>query len=828
MYSLLANALPDIDRFDLRTVMALNSGLSSSQLPMTRIAAESATATLSWIAGMIFRLAFVVLAILLSGYCSALQSPTMQAEIRWTTYGVPHVKAENYLGLGYGYGYASARVSACELANRITTLRGLRSGLFGPTENALVGFTRTTNLDSDLFYRVMLPQAGVRQAYERLSANARELVDGYAAGFNRYVREIATLPGVPACGGIRIPEMRAADVVAAMMQIGTAWKAADVARFAAASTSKNLPEEASPSRRKDEHAFGSGSSETPSMASNAWAYGSGVTSTGAAIVVANPHSFWQPHWLSMHEIHLTISGVIDVFGADFLGLPVPVVGFTNNVAWSIEAPSTVTYHLLLALKIRAGLRPSIQVDGRSRPIVFRSIELPVRRDDGSVANEIFRIPYSDWGPIYKLAAAPGRVAGWYAITDANEGNAQGIDQLLAVAKSADVKEFALAVAKHRGITGHLIAGDRLGEALYIESGPLLDLDDITLRRCAVAAASMGGAGSRQLLNVMDGSKGVCSARGTNGRPRLTPASRMPALVTHGIVYNMNDSYRLSVFGENREGYSLLLGDPGSAPGLRKLMSQRHIAELLARGRVTEEDATEVMFSDRNYAAETSLDEILNACAGASPGSAAAGACSILRAWDRRNNPDSRGALMFRQVWSRLKEIDGFYSQPFDPVSPFKVRSVSRDSGTAAAILQKAAQAEDSLRKLGLTGDEPWGSILARSTPNGRIPLHGGGGDAEGVLNAITPADLESNGFAQILVGTSYVQVVTWKDGHVVASVLLAHGQSLDSASVHYADQLPLFAEKQPAPAAFTEQEIETDPNLEVLNLREDIPHPIRH
>ena len=254
---------------------------------------------------------------------------------------------------------------------------------------------------------------------------------------------------------------------------------------------------------------------------------------------------------------------------------------------------------------------------------------------------------------------------------------------------------------HRGITGHLIAGDRFGEALYTESGPLLDLDDTTLRRCAPATAPMGGAVSRPLLNVLDGSKGVCSARGMNGRPRLTPASRMPAMATRGLVYNMNDSYRLSVFGESREGYSLLLGDPASSPGLRKLMSQRHIAELLATGRMTEEDATEVMFSDRNYAAETSLDAILNACAGATEGSSAASACSILHAWDRRNNSDSRGALMFRQVWSRLKEIDGFYSQPFDPASPFKVRSVSHRIRRSCGDLRKSCASGRLVAQAGL-------------------------------------------------------------------------------------------------------------------------------
>jgi acyl-homoserine-lactone acylase len=778
---------------------------------------------------MIFRVYFIVLTALLSvGYSSVLQARTTQVEIRWTQYGIPHVKADNYVGLGYGYGYASARTSVCELADRITTLRGQRSGLFGPAGNALVGFVHTTNLDSDLFYRVMLSDAAVSHAYDELSANARDLVDGYAAGFNRYVREVSALPGHPLCGGIRIPEMRAADIVGAMMQIGTAWKAADVAPFASSSTWKNLTEGTSGPPAQDRHASISPPVDRPAMASNAWAYGSNVTTTGAAIVIANPHSFWQPHWLSMHEIQLTIPGRIDVYGADFLGLPVSVVGFTNNVAWSIEAPSTVTYHLLLALKIKPGIRPFYEVDGALRRIAIRPIGLHVRQADGSVATEIFRVPYSAWGPIYRLDAAPGRVAGWYAITDANEGNAQGIDQMLAVATSSDVKEFELAVARHRGVTGHLIAGDRFGEALYIESGPLLDIDDLTLRRCAVAVAPEGGVAPHKSLNILDGSKSVCSARGKNGRPRLALASRIPVMATHGIVYNMNDSYHLSVFGERRGGYSLLLGDPTRSPGLRKLMSQRHIAELLAAGRLNEENATDVMFSDRNYAAETSIDGILDACVGASPGSSAASACSILRAWDRRNNSESRGALMFREVWSRLRAVDGFYSSPFDSANPFRARSVSRDPSIAAEILQKSAQAEDSLRKLGLNGDEPWGSILARTTPSERVPLHGGAGDAEGILNAISPADLKSNGFAHIVAGTSYVQVVTWKDGRVLAKVLLAHGQSVDSTSEHYSDQLPLFAQKRPVSAAFTERDIEADPNLEMLKLNDDVLQPSRH
>jgi len=78
------------------------------------------------------------------------------AQVRWTTYGVPHVKANDHGGLGYGYGYAVARDQLCALSDRVVTLRGERSARFGADGKALVGFLPLANLDSDLFYRMQL------------------------------------------------------------------------------------------------------------------------------------------------------------------------------------------------------------------------------------------------------------------------------------------------------------------------------------------------------------------------------------------------------------------------------------------------------------------------------------------------------------------------------------------------------------------------------------------------------------------------------------------------------------------------------------------------
>jgi acyl-homoserine-lactone acylase len=737
----------------------------------------------------------------------------LNVEIRWTRYGVPHVRAESFAGLGYGYGYAIARDAVCELNDRILTLRGIRSARFGESAQATVGFVTTSNINSDLFYRVMLPDGAVRGAYLRLSLDARHLVDGYAAGFNRYVRDRAAAGGASACASGPILPMLGADVVRATMQVGALWKASDIASVAASSTWESLTggADAPPVT----HEGRADRLDAPSMASNAWAFGSDVTGGGAAMVLANPHTFWQPHWLTMHQIHLILPHVMNVMGADFLGLPVPVAGFTPDLAWTIEAPSTVSYHVLLKMKVEQGRQPRYELDGRARKVTFKRMDVQVLGQDGAVSVRAFRVPWTKWGPIYRLEGEPGRPAGWYAISDANDGNAQGIDQMLAAARAVNVKEFEQVVANHRGITAHLIVGDRFGEAAFVESGPLLDVEDDALRRCV--AVPSGERPTR--FDVLDGSRSACALRAADGRPRLAPADRLPSIETRGVVYNMNDSYHRSIFQRELGGYSLLLGDRSRPPGPRKLMAQRNLTEVLADGRVTEAEALDMVFSDRNYAAETTLDGILDACHGAAPQTDAARACAILGSWDRRNDSDSRGPLLFQQAWPRLETIPDFYAQPFSAADPFKARAVSTSPVVSAAILDRLSQARASLQKLGLRGDERWGAILARPTVQGRVPLHGGDGK-QGVLNAITGIKLQSGGFADVIIGTSYAYLVTWKNGQLVAQVLLAHGQSLDPASAHYADQLPLFAQKRLAPAEFSESDIAGDPELEVLSLRE--------
>ena len=61
--------------------------------------------------------------------CALAQTPAkdVSADIRRTTFGVPHIQAADERGLGYGIGYAYAQDNLCLLANEVVTVNGERS-----------------------------------------------------------------------------------------------------------------------------------------------------------------------------------------------------------------------------------------------------------------------------------------------------------------------------------------------------------------------------------------------------------------------------------------------------------------------------------------------------------------------------------------------------------------------------------------------------------------------------------------------------------------------------------------------------------------------------
>ncbi len=129
------------------------------------------------------------------------------AEIRRTEYGIPHILAGDFGSLGYGYGYAFAQDDFCTLAQRVLAIRGQRSEYFGPDTDSGDLLAPSTNLASDAYFTALRQSGTVQKLVDEPAplgptAQVRQLVEGYAAGFDAYLAKTgaANLPD-PTCRG---------------------------------------------------------------------------------------------------------------------------------------------------------------------------------------------------------------------------------------------------------------------------------------------------------------------------------------------------------------------------------------------------------------------------------------------------------------------------------------------------------------------------------------------------------------------------------------------------------------------------------------------------
>ena len=130
----------------------------------------------------------------LAGLClglsvSALAQPPardVSADIRRTTFGVPHIRASDERGLGYGIGYAYAQDNLCLLANEVVTVNGERARFFGPDQSTLEA---RNNLASDVFFTWLNTPQAVAAFWKAQPPQIQQRIEGYVAGYNRYLKE---------------------------------------------------------------------------------------------------------------------------------------------------------------------------------------------------------------------------------------------------------------------------------------------------------------------------------------------------------------------------------------------------------------------------------------------------------------------------------------------------------------------------------------------------------------------------------------------------------------------------------------------------------------
>lgn len=799
----------------------------------------------------------VVMLTAASGQAAAPSAPaggasTLAATVQRDAHGIPHIEAGDFAGIGYGYGYAFAEDNICEIAESYVTVRAERSRYFGPDESYEQrgnGFP-ANNLNSDFFYQRIIDN----QTVEKLVAQPppagpvdeiREGVRGYVAGYNKYLADV----GVK---NLSDPRCRGADWVKPISEIDAYRRFYQLALLASSTVAINgignqktpggaaLPVDAGGIAQGLQEALG----QLP-IGSNAYALGSQATANGRGMVLANPHFPWDgPE--RFYQAHLTIPGRVNVAGASLYGVPLILIGHTDNLAWSHTV--STAYRFTPFQEVVNPLAPTQYLyDGQWREMKRDEVTVTVNTANGLEPRS--RTLYSTHhGPVVdSLAGVP---LPWTPVTaftmgDGNAANFRYLNHFFFTNQAQSTEELDQIERTYQGIPWvNTIAADSAGRAYYADIGSIPNVSNQKAATCN----SVVGVATYQLLRlpVLNGATSQCewdndpdaAAPGTFG------PSNEPSLFRDDYVTNSNDSYWLSNPEQPLEGYARIIGDERAPRSLRTRLGLRIVQQRLdgsdgAPGTgFTRQQLQDAVFNNRQYAGELWRDQLVSLCESA-PGGTLLGsagpvdvsaACPVLASWDLHDDLDSAGAILFRRFATRA------LSNPISPVTlptgdltafstPF---SASDPVGTPSGLnvlspkVQLAlADAVSDLRTAGIPLDAGLRGYQYETRGSERIPIHGGPGTL-GVFNAINVSWVGSGaetGYPNIPHGSSFVMVTSFTDGCPDDRSILTYSQSENPNSPYFADQTRMFSQKQWVDPPFCPAEVDSEPGMTTTTIK---------
>ncbi|SFW32049.1 acyl-homoserine-lactone acylase [Pseudomonas sp. NFACC04-2] len=737
------------------------------------------------------------------------------AEIRRTRFGVPHIRAQDERGLGYGIGYAYAQDNLCLLANEIVTVNAQRSRYFGPEQ---VTVEQRQNRVSDLFFSWLNTPQAVSGFWQAQTPQVQQLVEGYAAGYNRALAELKA-KGLPEqCVSDWVRPITALDLVKLTRRL---LVEGGVGQFAEALAGAQPPQ-ATALAHPQVDGFAAAATRQQRFAlergSNALAIGSERSFNGRGMLLANPHFPWVGG-MRFYQMHLTIPGKLDVMGAALPGLPMINIGFSQHLAWTHTVDSS-KHFTLYRLQLDPKDPTRYLLDGKSVPMSQQTVAVDIKQPGGQVQT-VSRVVYgSQFGPIVQW---PGRLD-WdnqfaYSLRDANLENDRVLAQWYAMNRAVTLKDLQDAVHKIQGIPWvNTLAVDDQGQSLYMNVSVVPNVDADKLARCSDPRAGL------QLI-VLDGSRSECAWGSDSNAVQkgIYAADKLPQLLRRDYVQNSNDSAWMVNPAQPLSGFSPVISQQGQPLGLRARFALERVGQLAKGGPVKVEDLQRMVMDDQVYLADQVMPDLLGVCVADLGGdaSALAEACASLKAWDRKAGLNSGlGLVYFQQIMERLQAVPDSWRVAFDSKDPQHTpRGLAIERPPVLKAVREAMLASvEAVKVAGLSKDSQWQDVQVASSGSRQTPIHGGPGEL-GIYNAIQSVP-GANGKREVVSGTSYLQVVTFDGKGPQAQGLLAFSISSDPASPYSTDQTQAFSQKQWSVLPFTEQQIEADPHYQAVIIRE--------
>ena len=732
------------------------------------------------------------------------QMTQASADIRRTSYGVPHIRAVDERGLGVGMGYAYAQDNLCLLANEVTTVNGQRARFFGPDQATL---EERNNLASDVFFNWLNTPEAVAAFWKAQTPAMQQRLEGYVAGYNRYLKE----QGAPAqCQSAWVRPLVVEDLVKLTRRL---LVEGGIGQFAEALVGA-APPQATAGVQSSAKAFALAVANqqrfTLDRGSNAVAVGRDRSFNGRGMLLANPHFPWVGG-MRFYQMHLTIPDQLDVMGAALPGLPVVNIGFNQHVAWT-HTVDTSKHFTLYRLTLDPKDATRYLLDDKSIPLDKTAVTVQVKQADGSVKAVTHTVYSSQFGPVVQW---PGKLD-WdshyaFSLRDANLGNDRVLQQWYAMNRAGSLKELQTSVHTLQGIPWvNTLAADDQGQSLYMNLSVVPNVSAAKLATCSDPRAGL------QMI-VLDGAHSACAwdIDPRAAQPGIFPADQLPQLQRTDYVQHSNDSAWMANPEAPLSGFSPVISQDHIGLGPRARFALQRL-QTLEKQPISVTDLQNMVMDNEVYLAGQVMPDLLTFCANqlGTDANALQPLCTSLKNWDQRANLDSGvGLVHFINLMQHLQTLPDAWRVAFDPAHPLTTPSgLAIDRAPVAKALREAMLASSA--EVGKLGQTRWGDIQV----SGQTPIHGGPQEL-GIYNAMQTVP-RADGKREVVSGTSYLQIVTFDDKGPNALGVLAFSESSNPMSAYSKDQTQAFSEKKLRPLPFTEAQIKADPHYQIHTVKE--------
>ncbi|SDU92260.1 acyl-homoserine-lactone acylase [Pseudomonas brenneri] len=734
---------------------------------------------------------------------SEVQAGAMSADIRRTAFGIPHIRASDERGLGYGIGYAYAQDNLCLLANEVVTVNGQRARYFGAEQATL---EERNNLTSDVFFTWLNTPQAVAAFWKAQTPQVQQRLEGYVAGYNRYLQERGATGRPMQCQGAWVRPINTADLVKLTRRLLVEGGVGQFAEALAGATPPQPGVAVQGRARAFEVATLNQQRFTLDRGSNAVAVGGERSFNGRGMLLANPHFPWIGG-MRFYQMHLTIPGQLDVMGAALPGLPVVNIGFNQHVAWT-HTVDTSKHFTLYRLTLDPKDPTRYLLDGKSIPMQKTQVTVQVK-DAKPHTQTVYS---SQFGPVVQW---PGKLDwnGQYAFSlrDANLGNDRVLHQWYAMNQARSLKDLQASVHTLQGIPWvNTLAADDQGQSLYMNLSVVPNVSAKKLQQCSDPRAGL------QLI-VLDGAHSACAwdIDPRAAQPGIFPADQLPQLERKDYVQHSNDSAWMANPKAPLTGYSPVISQDQIALGARARFALQRLQDL-DKQPISSADLQHMVLDNQVYLADQVMPDLLKFCAQQTDASLNT-LCTHLKDWDQKANLDSGpGLVHFIHVLEQMQQVPDVWRVAFDPRSAQTTpRGLAIERPEVAKALREAMLASVvQVTELGLKAGTRWGDIQV----SGNTPMHGGPQEL-GIYNAMQSVP-RADGKREVVSGSSYLQIVTFDDNGPKAEGVLAFSLSSDPASPYFKDQTQAFSEKKLSPLPFTEQQIKADPQYQRQVIRE--------